>query len=603
MITVQGIVTLAVLGIALILFTATRLRPDLVALVVVATLGAIGVLTPQEAFSGFSSPAIVTIISIYVLAQGLYLTGVSTKVADFLVRASGSSERQLVLVVMAAGAFLSLFMNNIAAASVLMPALSSVSTRKAVNPSRLLIPLAYSTILGGMATLFTTANIISSGVLRQHQFSGFNVLDFLPVGGPVVLLGILFMVVWGRKLLPARTPTQRLAETSEPHDLTDVYRLDERLFRARVPEGSALHNKPLSKSTLRENFNLNVVAIESAGFTLLAPAPDTILHTGDVLTLEGSLDEFKQRDVEPYLEIFPQKDFRESDLESAGIIVAEIVLTPRSSLIGKTLQEVNFREKYNYSVLAIWREGRPIRRGMSTTRLEFGDALLIQGPRARLRILRSEPDMLLLSEEEETTPTARPGRLWFSVSIMTAAIVVAALGIMPTSQAMLIGGILMVLFGCLTADEAYAAIEWKSVVLVAGMLSMGLALTKTGIATVLSDQLIAGLGPYGHRAVLAGFFVIGALLTQVIGGSAVAALLTPLAIQAALRFHGDPHGLAMGVALSASMAFLTPLSHPVNVLVMGPGAYKFTDYLKAGLPLAIIVGIAILLILPLFWTL
>src|SRR5262249_43527854 len=154
-----------------------------------------------------------------------------------------------------------------------------------------------------------------------------------------------------------------------------------------------------------------------------------------------------------------------------------------------------------YSVLAIWREGRPIRRGMSTTRLEFGDALLIQGPRARLRILRSEPDMLLLSEEEETTPTARPGRLWFSVSIMTAAIVVAALGIMPTSQAMLIGGILMVLFGCLTADEAYAAIEWKSVVLVAGMLSMGLALTKTGIATVLSDQLIAGLGPYGHRAV------------------------------------------------------------------------------------------------------
>src|SRR5262249_20775557 len=238
-------------------------------------------------------------------------------------------------------------------------------------------------------------------------------------------------------------------------------------FRARVPEGSALHNKPLSKSTLRENFNLNVVAIESAGFTLLAPAPDTIFHTGDVLTLEGSLDEFKQRDVEPYLENFSQNDVRESDLESAGIIVAEIVLTPRSSLIGKTLQEVNFREKYNYSVLAIWREGRPIRRGMSTTRLEFGDALLIQGPRARLRILRSEPDMLLLSEEEETTPTARPGRLWFSVSIMTAAIVVAALGIMPTSQAMLIGGILMVLFGCLTADEAYAAIDWKSVVIVA----------------------------------------------------------------------------------------------------------------------------------------
>lgn len=604
--TLDAIITLIILTAAIVLFLTNRVRADVVALLVLVGLGATGVLSPQEAFSGFSRSAVVTIVAIFILAAGLNLTGAGDVVGNWLVRVAGRSEGRLVVLVMVAGAFLSLFMNNIAAAAVLLPAVSGSARRQGVNPSRVLMPLAFGTILGGMATLFTTTNIVTSGLLRENGLPGFGILTFAPVGIPAVVAGVLYMVFLGRRLLPQRSPAERFDAPAHPlseEDLTEVYKLDERLFRARVPAGSYLDNKPLEQSTLRQTFNVNVLAVEQNGRTTLAPPPETTLHVGDILTLEGSLEEFRSRDVEPYLEILASGSKVERDLESAEIVIIEAALAPRSNLIARTLQEINFREQFGFSALAIWRGGRPIRRGMTTTTLQFGDALLLQGPRVRLHLLHQNRDLIVMGEPSQPVSVDRSSKLVAATAIMVITVVIAAANVIPTAETMMLGCLAMVLVGVLSADEAYDAIEWKSVFLVAGMLPMGLALTNTGLADLAAENLVRIVAPFGSFALLAALFLMTTLLTQVISGPAVAAIVVPLAIESAQQVGLNPQHMALAVAMATSMAFLTPLGHPVNVLIMGPGGYRFNDYFKVGLPLTILVSLVILVALTIVYPL
>jgi len=600
----DAVITLVILTAAIVLFLTNWIRADVVALLVLISLGVTGVLTVEEAFSGFSRSAVVTIVAIYVLAAGLNLTGAGERVGNWLGRAAGESEGRLVVLVMVGGAFLSLFMNNIAAAAVLLPGVSSAARHRNVNPARLLMPLAFATILGGMATLFTSTNIVSSGLLAEAGLDGFSVLSFAPVGIPVVIVGVLYMAVVGRRILHERpTPEQfdsRPPDTLE-EDLAEIYRLDERLFRARIPPGSYLDHRSLAESTLRELYNVSVMAVERDGRKQLAPSPDTILHAGDVVTLEGSLDEFRGRDVEPYLEILNPTLDAEQYLESVEITTTEVALAPRSSLIGHTLQEVNFREQFGFSALAIWRGGRPIRRATSSTPLLFGDALLLQGPRARIHLLRRNHDLIMLGEPAEPVADVRSSKLGIATAIMVGTLVLAATGLLETAEAMVLGALTMVLVGVLSPDEAYDAVEWRSVVLVAGMLPMGLALTNTGLAAAIADNIMRLTLPYGPLVLFAALFLLSALLVQVISGPAVAAIVVPLAIESARQAGIDPWSLTLGVAMGASMAFLTPLGHPVNVLVMGPGGYRFGDYTRVGLPLALLVTLVILILLPIIY--
>lgn len=597
------IITAVIVVTALGLFLSDRLRPDLIALLSLVALGVTGVLTPQEAFSGFSRSAVITILSIFILAEGLQRTGVTEQVGDLLFRVAGASESRLVTVVMLAGAFLSLFMNNIAAASVLLPAVSGVAHRTGISPARLLMPLAFATILGGMATLLTTTNIVVSGLLRDQHLPGFGLLDFAPVGLPIVAVGITFMALWGRRLLPRQSPADQLmAQQQKRNDLAELYRLGERLFRARIPANSKLIDRPLGQSALRETYGLTVLAIERNGDTLLSPPPDAALRQGDVVLFQGNLEDFRRRDVEPYLEILPARDWREQDLESPSIVVTEVVLSPRSRLINQTLREAHFREKFGMTVLAIWREGRQRRTGLTDLRLQFGDALLLQGPRQCLAILRDEPDLIVLDNETEKVPMPLgKGRLALSVAILT--LVLAALNSAIVGELMLGGALVMVLVGVLSMDQAYRAVEWKTVFLVAGMLPLGTAITKTGAATLMANGLMAVLGPAGPLALLAGLYLLAMLLTQAMNGAAVAVVLAPIAIEAGNQLGVDPRALAMGVALATSTAFLTPLGHPVNVLVMSPGGYSFRDYLKTGLPLTLLIFAVIMSLLPVFWPL
>jgi di/tricarboxylate transporter len=393
----QLVLSLAILIVAVALFLSERLRADLVALLIVVALGVTGLLTPQEAFSGFASSAVVTIVSIFVLTEALRITEVTEQAGRLLERVAGTGESRLVVVIMLAGAALSLLMNNIAAAAILLPAVSGLARRNRISPARLLMPLAFATILGGMATLFTTTNIAVSGILRGQNLPGFGVLDFAPVGIPIVVVGTVYMAFWGRRLLPRQAAMAESQTTaSQPADLIEVYRLGERLFRARVPAGSCFSGKPLAESGLRESYGVNLVALEREGRVTPAPPADTVLTEGDIVFLEGKVEEFRERDAAPCLELLPAPNWQAGHLESETVAMAEAVLAPRSTLLGQTLRTAHFREKYGMNVLGIWRAGRPIRTNLGDLPLAFGDALLLQGLRDRMPLMRTEPDLILL---------------------------------------------------------------------------------------------------------------------------------------------------------------------------------------------------------------
>ncbi len=603
--TSQLIITLTILLASVGLLLTGRLRPDLIALLVVVALGITGVLTPRDAFSGFSSSAVITIVAIFILAEGLHITGVADQAGAMLLRIAGSTERRMVATIMVAGASLSLVMNNIAAAAILLPAISGIARRTQVNPARLMMPLAFATILGGMATLFTTTNIVVSGVLRGRNLQGFGVLSFAPVGIPIVIAGVAYMAVLGRRLLPAATTMdQAHAASADGSDLIEVYRLSERLFRARVGAGSCLAGKSLETSGLREAFGVNLVGLVRAGRFLALPPADLVLAEGDVLVLSGKQENLASLDPNHCLEVLPVQEWQESDLATPEHVVIEAVLAPRSSLLGQTLRTSHFREKYGMAVLGIWRAGKPLRSGLSDLALAFGDALLLQGPPERIPALRTEPDLIVLDRGEVERAAARaPHKALAALLIMAGAVILASIYNSLVGEIMLGAALLTVLFGLFTLDQAYGAIEWRSVFLVAGMLPLGLAMTTSGAAALLANAFVSYLTPLGPLALLGGLVLVTMLLTQTMAGVAVASIMAPIAIQAADQASLDPRALAMGVALATSMAFITPLGHPVNVLVMGPGGYSFRDYLRAGLPLTLLLFALIMVLLPIFWPL
>lgn len=618
---IQLVFTVVILVVAVALLLTDRLRADMVALLVVVALGAAGVLAPREAFSGFASSAVVTIVAIFVFTEALRVTGVTGRAGDLLQRAvSGVSEQRLVLILMLAGAGLSLVMNNIAAAAVLLPAVSGIARRIRVSPSRLLMPLAFATILGGMATLFTTTNIVVSGILRGQNLPGFGVLSFAPIGVPLVSSGIAYMALWGRNRLPHAAEMDLPAQADQAHfDPVEVYRLGERLFRARVPAASSIIGRPLAGSGLREQFGVNVIALERAGRVIPAPLLSMVLAEGDILLLEGKLDQFREREAEHRLEIVtpheqgaeasgplptPSRDWRAAGLETSSVIMIEAVLAPRSTLLGQTLRSARFREKYGMSVLAIWRAGRPIRTGLSELPLAFGDALLLQGERDHLTLLRTEPDLIVLDRGEAARPAATVSKKGLlAVAIMAASLILAAFNAPLVGEILLGGALAIAIAGILTMDQGYQAIEWRSVFLVAGMLPLGLAMTQSGAAALVGRWLVAHLSPFGPLALLAGVLAATVLLTQTMTGAAVATVMAPIAMQAAQQAGLNPRSFAMGVALATSMAFITPLGHPVNVLVMGPGGYHFRDYARVGLPLTVVLLAVVMVFLPLFWPL
>jgi di/tricarboxylate transporter len=591
---------LAIIVIASVLMVATRLRPDLVALLTLVALGLSGLVTPAEAFAGFSGSAVITILSIFIISEGLQQTGVTHALGRGLLRLSGGGEGQAVLVTLLAAAALSLFMNNIAAAGVLLPAVISLSRQTNIPPSRLLMPLAFGTILGGMATLLTTANIIVSGALRDAGLAPFGLLDFLPVGILVVLAGTTYMVLLGRRLLPSRYPAGQAARAVRLRaELESLYGIEQNLRELEVLPGSGLAGLSLQQGNWARHLGLSVVGVARNGHVQVAPPREETVRVGDVLFAQGTPEAQVLEDNGLRLLGEPAVPLRVTDEE---VVLGEAVLSPHTRVAGRTLRQLHFREKYGLNVLALWRQGQPIRAGVADLQLQAGDAILVQGAASRMRQLREERDFLLMEEDPEAV--LNPGKVRLAAGIGLLTLAIATTGRLPVSVITLSGATLMLLTGCLSMDDAYRSVEWKSVFLIAGMWPLGTAIASTGLAGRIADGLAQLSAGAGTLAVAGSLLLVAAVLNQLIAGqAAVPIMLAPIGLALAQSSGADPRSLAMAVALGSSLAFLTPLGHPVNTLVMGSGGYTVRDYLRVGGPLTLIILLVCLLGLHLFWNL
>jgi len=585
--------TLAIMGVAIVLFATEKLRPDLIALMVLLTLVLTRLVRAEDAFASFASPAVITVWAVYMVSGGLFRTGVADFLGERIIRLAGASEWRLIAVLMFTCGLMSAFMNNIGATAVLLPAVVGLSRQTKVPVSRLLIPLAFASLMGGNMTLIgTPPNILANGILAERGLPIFSFFDFAPTGVIVFAAGIVYMVIVGRYLLPVR---------DTPDAPREEYGLREYVSEVRVPSDSKLAGQSLVESRLGADYDLNVLGIIREGEIRTWLDRDTRIRPDDLMIVEGALkDLMRARDALGF-DIEAERKTELAQLESDRAHILEATLAPRSRMIGRTLREIRFRERYGFTALAIWRHGELITQRLRDVRLQFGDALLLQGPRRRMPSLQEGGEFLVL--EPVKYELRRRHKAGIAAGVMALALGLVTFADIHVSTAMVIGAVLMVLTGCLTMDEAYESVEWRSVFLIAGMLPLGTAMGTTGTAAFLADLLAGVLGRFGPLAILAGIYILAALLTEPMSNAAATVLVVPIAIDTALGLGANPQPFVLATVIGASTSFLTPVGHQANILVFGPGGYRFFDYTRVGALLNIVLLVAMLVFLPRIWPL
>ena len=775
---------LGILALSLILFVSEVIRMDLVALLVLSALAVTGLVNTNEAFAGFSNSAVITVWAMFILSEGLTRTGIADIIGSQVMRLAGRREIAMIIVIMITAAVLSAFMNNIGVAALMLPVVIEVARRTRIPPSRLLMPLAYATLLGGLMTMIgTPPNLLISEVMAQNGYEPFGLFDFTPLGGAIMVIGVIFVALIGRLMLPkiktdkGRHQSQRslrnryklqertfmlrvpmdsilvgktLSETrigsstgmiilalirfgrsetlpnrqtvlrggdgllvqgrvdqfrelqrwsdlviereapvlksmvaakiayaevtldegsplvgelvrhagfrsrfnvsvvgiyrkrnyrltnlsyvplragdrilvqGEVEDvetldryadfstaqlladeaLSEQYNTDERMFVVRLPQYSGLAEATLEKSRLADVFDFRVVAVFRDGTLNVMPRGSEVLEGGDLLLIEGQHEDLDVLRGLQELEVETKVAPNLGALESERLTLLDATLDPRSALAGRTVGELNFRERYGIELAGIWREGGPIGVDLADERLQVGDALLLLGPHERLQLLSNDPDFLILTPLGQAPPDT--GRAPLAALIMLAVVLSVMAGYAPIAVAAVVGGSIMVLTGCLTMEQAYRAIDWRAIFLIAGMLPLGTAMQDTGAAEYLADQVMVLLGDAGPWPVIAGLYVLTAMATMIIPTAALVVLMSPIVLSAMSDMGYSPETAMMAVAMAASASFTSPISHPANILVMGPGGYRFMDYIKMGVPLTIVVFITVMILLPILWPL
>ena len=589
--TTEIALTLGIILAALILFATEKLRVDLVALLVLLAVSITGLVSKEDVFLGFANPAVITIWAVYIVSGGLFKTGVADKLGSLILRLSGSSEARLIAVIMLTCGVMSAFMNNVGAVAVLMPAVIGISRKTNIPVSKLLIPLAFSSLLGGGMTLIgTPANILAQGILLARGLTGYSFFEFTPIGMLALATGIIYMVTLGRHLLPVReTAADPLASSQLREYISDV----------QVSPESPLKGKNLFESGLGADFDLTVLSIIRDGKQLIGLHRDFVIQQNDHLILEGSAQNLMAAKEELKFNIHTDLDFEISDLDTDQSYIFEATLAPRSTIVGRTLNSVNFRDSFGLTALAIWRQGDVITEHLRDVVLRFGDSLLLQGAPGRVRALQKGKEFLVLEPVEIVRNRRKKAPL--AAGIMLMVILLAIFTNLGIAIAMLIGSVSMVLTGCLTMDEAYESIDWRTVFLVGGMLSLGFAMENTGTAQFLSDTLLGLLGDYGPIGLLAGIYILAALITQPLSNAAAVVLIVPIAIDTAFGLGVNHLTFTMAVVIGAATSFLTPVGHKANVLVFGPGGYRFSDYTRVGALLTVALFIVSMIFLPILW--
>jgi di/tricarboxylate transporter len=784
-VTLDIALVLFILTISVIFLITEKIPMEVTALLTLGAVALTGLVSPADALSGFSNPAVVTIWAVFILSGGLTRTGVANVIGNFVMRLAGKKETTLIMVIMTTAGVMSAIMNNVAVAALMLPVVMDIARHTGCPPSRLLMPLAYGCLLGGLTTqIGTPPNILVSEALDHEGLHPFGFFDFTPVGLIVMVTGILFMMFIGRHLLPRRDVVGEEA-TGGKVDRQVQYGLEERLFHVRVPPDSVLINKSLAQIRMGSILGWNVIGITRGDRTLLAPKPSDILLAGDLLTVEGRVGAVKElgyrhklvieqdgidlqtvytddlrigevqlpadsrfvgntlnglsfrkrfglnvlairrkskvvrigladerlqagdflllagrmnlfqeladtadfgqfrlvdweelekayhlhetlmvmrvpedsppagqtlkesrlaevlgsrvlgifRDDGPLVLPEPEEVLQPGDrlvveggardlnilrglekleiehgspldiqrLISGDFGLVEAILSPQTTLEGQTLRRINFREKFGVNVLALWRRGHAYRSDLRDMELRLGDALLLLGPLSKLRMLGQEPDFIVLSEmaREEM----RREKMKISVTLLVLVLAPVIMGWVPIYIAVVVGAAFMILTGCLTMEEAYRQIEWKAVFLIAGMLPLGTALDQTGAAKLIAAGVISLVGPLGPNGVMFGLVALTFLATCFVPTAALVVLMAPIVFSTSSSMGLSPHGLLMAVAMAASASFMTPVSHPANTLIMGPGGYRFSDYFKVGGLLTLVIFGVLMLVLPIFWPL
>jgi di/tricarboxylate transporter len=591
--TTEIALTLSIIAAALVLFATEKLRVDLVALLVLLAVGLLRLIDPEEVFDGFANSAVITVWAVYMVSGGLFKTGVADAMGRGILRLGGDKEPRLIATIMVTCGVISAFMNNVGATAMLMPAMVGISRRTKIAVSKLLMPLSFSSLLGGKMTLIgTPANILAMGILADRGLSTLGFFEFTPIGAVVLTTGILYMVLIGRHLLPVR-------EGAEGR--RDVYRLRDYVTEARVSTTSPLVGKTLLESRLGQNHDLTVLGLERDGDCLDRIGRDTLIQKDDLLTIEGSADNLMEAREALGLTIEAEQTLDIERLEPGDIQLIEATLAPGSGLAGRTLRGVRFRDRYGFTALAIWRHGEAITEKLRDVPLQFGDALLLQGSQRRVRELQEGTDFLVLEPLE--LKQLRRNRAPIAVGALVLAIGLVVFADLHISLAMVIAAVIMILTGCLSIEEAHESIDWRTVFLVAGMLPLGMAMEATGTAQFLANIMVDALGEYGPIALLAGTYLLAALITQAMSNAAAMVLIVPIAVDTALGLGANHITFTMAVVIGAATSFLSPIGHKANVLVFGPGGYRFFDYARVGALLTVVLLIVSMIFLPLFFPL
>jgi di/tricarboxylate transporter len=595
--TPQIALTLGIIVAALIIFATEKLRVDVVALLVLLTVGLTGLIGPKEVFAGFSNSAVITVWAVYIVSGGLFKTGVADILGKFIYRLSGENEIRLIAVIMLTCGLMSAFMNNVGATAMLMPAVISVAKQTKIPASKLLIPLSFSSLMGGGLTLIgTPANILATSIVEENGLPTFGFFDFTLIGLIVFVTGILYMIAIGRHLLPVRQPPGT-------GTLNIKGQLRTYISEVRVLPNGNLAGNTLLESKLGADYDLTALALVRGSRTITNLERNTIIEPDDILLLDGSAENLLRARNELGL-VTANESKRHAELDKLSeedIGIVEATLAPRSSIVNRSLRSLNFREHYGFTVLAVRRHGEIITQRLRSIRFQFGDDLLLQGPRNRMAELQEKNDFLVLEPLE--VPESRRRKMPIAVGLMLIVIGLVLFAGLDISIAMVTGAVGMVITRCLSMDEAYDSIDWRTVFLVAGMLPLGTAMETTGTARYIADLMLNTLGGFGPLAALAGIYLLAALITQPMSNAAAMVLVVPIALDTALSLGANHLTFALAVIIGGVTSFLTPVGHKANVLVFGPGGYKFFDYARVGALLTVFIFISTMIFLPIIFPL
>ena len=590
---------------AVALFIANRPRMDVVALLVIVALPLLGIISVQEALAGFSDPNVVLIAALFVIGEGLVRTGIAYRIGEWMADRAGNSEARLIVLLMVCVAGLGSVMSSTGVVAIFIPVVLSIAARMQVSPSRLMMPLAFAGLISGMLSLVATPpNVVVHSELVRHGESGFSFFSFTPFGLVVLLLGVGYMLLT-RHWLGGEVRKDGSAQTRRTLlDLIIDYKLAGRERRLRVRPGSPLIGHSLSELKLRTEHGASVVGIERQHkFTtrVLSPDSSTTVHEGDVLLLDlfAPKDDLRSLCQSMQLEPLHFKAAYFID-QSQEVGMAEVAVPPGSQLIGKSLLELTFRSRWGLNVVGLRRDQNAIEEQLVEEKLKLGDTLLVIGTWKAIRQLQTQPrDFLVLSLPAEIDNVAPAGnRAPYALISLAVMVGLMVSGVVPNVIAALIGCLLMGAGRCIDMNSAYRAIHWQSLVLIVGMLPFALALQKTGGIALAVHGLVQMLGSAGPYVILASLFAITAIIGLFISNTATAVLMAPVAVTTAEQLGASPYPFAMIVALAASAAFMTPVSSPVNTLVLGPGQYRFGDFVKIGVPFTLLVMVVSVIMVP-----